>query len=61
VVQVSCQGAEIFLPAHVKPALEVCLTRRALQVRDLPGDLDEAGKLVLVKRLIREGMMVSHA
>ena len=60
VVQVSCQGAEIFLPAHVKPALEVCLSAPRIAVRDLPGDLDEAGKLVLVKRLIREGMMVSH-
>lgn len=59
-VQVSCQGAEIFLPAHVKPALEVCLSAPRFAVRDLPGDLDEAGKLVLVKRLIREGMMVSH-
>ncbi len=61
VVQVSCQGAEIFLPAHTKPALEVCLAEPRFTVRDLPGDLDEDGKLVLVKRLIREGLMISHA
>lgn len=60
-VQVSCQGAEMFLPAHTKPALEVCLTRPRFKVQDLPGELDEAGKLVLVKRLIREGLMISHA
>ncbi len=60
-VQVGCQGAEIRLPAHTKPALDVCLTNQRFKVRDLPGDLDEDGKLVLVKRLIREGLMVSHA
>lgn len=59
-VQISCQGAEIFLPVHTKPALDVCLTNQRFKVRDLPGDLDDAGKLVLVKRLVREGLMVSH-
>lgn len=59
-VQVGCQGAEIRLPAHTKPALDVCLTNQRFKVRDLPGDLDDAGKLVLVKRLVREGLMVSH-
>jgi len=39
----------------------VCLTQPRFAVRDLPGDLDEESKLVLVKRLIREGLMVSHA
>jgi hypothetical protein len=60
-VQISCQGAEIFLPAHTKPALETCLTNQRFKIRDLPGHLDDDGKLVLVKRLIREGLMVSHA
>lgn len=60
-VQVGCQGAEIRLPAHTKSALDVCLTNQRFKVRNLPGDLDEDGKLVLVKRLIREGLMVSHA
>ncbi len=61
VIQISCQGAEIILPAHTKPAVEVCLKEPHFKVTDLPGDLDDAGKLVLVKRLVREGMMVSHA
>jgi hypothetical protein len=32
-------------------------------VRDLPGNLDDAGKLVLVRRLIREGLLqpLDHA
>lgn len=59
-IQISCQGAEIILPAHTRPAVEVCLKEPRFKVRDLPGDLDDAGKLVLVKRLVREGMMVSH-
>jgi hypothetical protein len=31
-----------------------------VRVADLPGDLDDAGKLVLVRRLVREGPMVIH-
>ncbi len=60
VIQISCQGAEMFLPAHTKEAVEVCLTKERFKIGDLPGDLDDDGKLVLVKRLIREGMMVTH-
>jgi hypothetical protein len=26
-------------------------------IEDLPGDLDNAGKLVLIRRLVREGMV----
>jgi hypothetical protein len=26
-------------------------------VKDLPGDLDDAGKVVLVRRLVREGIV----
>ncbi len=59
-IQISCQGSEVFLPAHTKDAVQVCLTTPRVRIADLPGDLDDAGKLVLVKRLIREGMMVSH-
>jgi hypothetical protein len=31
-----------------------------IRVGDLPGDLDDAGKLVLVRRMVREGLMVIH-
>jgi hypothetical protein len=27
-------------------------------VRDLPGELDDEGKVVLVRRLLREGLLV---
>lgn len=59
-VELSCQGVDIAFPAHVRPALEMCLTQARFAVSDLPGDVDDDGKLVLVKRLIREGMMISH-
>jgi hypothetical protein len=34
------------------------LSGRPFVVRDLPGQLDDAGKVVLVRRLLREGLLV---
>ena len=48
---------EIAMPSHAGPALRHALGTPRFQVRDLPGDLDDAGKLVLVRRLIREGLL----
>ena len=48
---------EIALPAYVAPALRYALETPRFRVRDLPDDLDDAGKLVLVRRLIREGLV----
>src|SRR4249919_3484068 len=48
----SCKGRYADGPA-VRPAL----TTERFRVRDLPGNLDDAGKLVLVRRLIREGLL----
>lgn len=48
---------EIALPLHAGPALRHALETERFRVRDLPGDLDDAGKLVLVRRLIREGLL----
>jgi hypothetical protein len=45
---------ELVMPLH---ALRHALTTQRFRVRDLPGDLDDAGKLVLVRRLIREGLL----
>jgi hypothetical protein len=47
---------EIALPLHAGPALRHALETERFRVRDLP-DLDDAGKLVLVRRLIREGLL----
>jgi len=56
-VRLVCQGAEIFLPDHARDALEFCVTTRAFRLGDMAGDLDEAGQMVLVRRLVREGLM----
>lgn len=54
---VRCHGNEMRLPAHARAALEHALTAPRFRVRDLPGDMNEAGKVVLVRRLIREGLV----
>jgi hypothetical protein len=48
---------EIAVPLHAGAAVRQALTTERFRVRDLPGDLDDAGKLVLVRRLIREGLL----
>lgn len=49
---------EIGFPAQAGDALRYALNRSRFSIRDLPGDLDNSGKLVLIRRLIREGLMV---
>ena len=57
-VAVSCQGAVISLPAFAREPLAHALSGRAFTLTDLPGDLDEAGRAVLVRRLLREGLLM---
>lgn len=59
-VRLVCQGTEIEMPDFARDALSHAVTTPAFRVADLPGDLDEAGKLVLVRRLVREGLVVIH-
>ncbi len=47
---------ELRLPRRVEPALTMLVTGEAVVVTDLPG-LDGAGRIVLVRRLIREGLL----
>ncbi len=56
-ISIICQGAEVMLPAFTEPSVRHCLTTPEFVLADMPGELDDAGKLVLVKRLVREGMM----
>jgi hypothetical protein len=49
--------SEISLPGFVRDALIFALERGPFVVRDLP-QLDDEGKLVLVGRLLREGLLV---
>lgn len=59
-VTLIAQGAEIALPGHAAEAMAYCVTTPAFRLGDMGGDLDDDGKLVLARRLIREGLMMVH-
>ena len=50
-------GRELRLPAGVWPALQFAVTRAEFAAEDLPDCLDAEGKLTLVTRLVREGVL----
>lgn len=56
-IVVSCYGSEMRMPAHAAEALLYALETPDFRIAELPGDLDDAGKVVLIKRLVREGMV----
>ncbi|MCA9608198.1 MAG: hypothetical protein KC619_21460 [Myxococcales bacterium] len=56
-VKVLAHGGSITLPIHAAESLEHALTAEEYRIGDLPGDLDDAGKLVLIKKLVREGLV----
>ena len=49
-------ASEITFPAFVRKALEAVLEHGPIVVRDVP-DLDDDGKLVLARRLMKEGLL----
>jgi lysine-specific demethylase/histidyl-hydroxylase NO66 len=52
------EGRELRFPARVTDELEFLLSAdAAFTADDLPGELDGAGRLVLVRRLVREGLL----
>ena len=50
-------GRELRLPVGVWPALQFATTADEFAVQDLPDCLDAEGKLTLVARLVREGVL----
>jgi hypothetical protein len=56
-------GRTISYPMEASEAVRFALTRTKFVVKDLPGGLDDSGKVTLTKRLIREGLVIalSHA
>jgi ribosomal protein L16 Arg81 hydroxylase len=52
---------KISFPAQAEDALRFALNRSSFSIHDLPGNLDDGGKLVLIRRLVREGLMVVRA
>jgi hypothetical protein len=49
------------MPARLAPVMRVMLASDRLTVRDLAGRLDPSSRLVLVRRLVREGLLESVA
>jgi len=54
---VDSYGRTITFPSHADEAVRFALSNSEFVVRGLPGALDDAGKLALVRRLIREGLL----
>ena len=57
-VRVVFEGKEVVLPAFVREEVEYAATAaQPFCAADLPGELDDDGRLVLVRRLVREGFL----
>lgn len=56
-IRIVWQGPDLSLPSFTEPDVRFALTTASFTAADLPGDLDDAGKLVLVRRLYREGLI----
>jgi hypothetical protein len=57
-LELSFEGRSVRIPGHARAELVACYEAEApFRVADLPGELDEAGRLVLVRRLAREGFL----
>lgn len=52
------EGKEVRVPAHAAPELEACFAaEEPFRAIDLPGELDVDGRLVLLRRLVRESFL----
>jgi bifunctional lysine-specific demethylase and histidyl-hydroxylase NO66 len=52
------EGREVRFPAHARAEVVACVEAdEPFRADDLPGELDAAGRLVLVRRLVREGFL----
>ncbi len=56
-VSVEVHGRRVSFPAHAAAAVAFALETPRYSLRELPGGLDEDGRLVLGRRLIREGLV----
>lgn len=58
-VLLDCYGRKITFPSHVGESVQFALNHPRFVVSALPGNLDDPGKLTLVRRLIREGLVMA--
>lgn len=59
-VALECYGRRITFPCYLREAIQFALCHEEFRVHDLPGELDDAGKITLVRRLIREGLVAAR-
>jgi ribosomal protein L16 Arg81 hydroxylase len=50
-------GKRVAFPGYVAPSLRHVAGEKAFRVREIAGSLDEAGKLTLARRLLKEGFL----
>jgi ribosomal protein L16 Arg81 hydroxylase len=55
---VDCYGRRITFPAHAHEAVRFALSHSRFAVCELAGDLDDASKLAVIRRLVREGLVM---
>ena len=57
-VSLAFEGRTLTFPAHAHEEIAaIASAEEAFTLSELPGSLDEAGRLVLVRRLVREGVL----
>jgi hypothetical protein len=57
-ISLAFEGKDVTFPGHVAEELEAIVrSDEPFSAADLPGALDDAGRLVLVRRLVREGFL----
>jgi hypothetical protein len=57
-VALDFEGRRVTFPGHVREEVEgAALSEGPFRAADLPGNLDEEGRLVLIRRLVREGFL----
>jgi ribosomal protein L16 Arg81 hydroxylase len=54
-----CNSRQIAFPRFTAPSLKFALCNPSFVLRDLPGSLTEAAKIVLIRRLMKEGLVIT--
>ena len=54
-----CNSRQIAFPRFTASSLKFALCSPSFLVRDLPGSLSDSGKIVLIRRLMREGLVIT--
>jgi ribosomal protein L16 Arg81 hydroxylase len=57
-IRVHAYGRTVAFPDSAEPELRAVMTGEVFTANDLPGDLDEVGRLTLIRRLVQEGLVV---